>query len=452
VTPGGDMNKNSGILSQNEAGEDFHIIRGSGIRGRIFFGAVGLVTLLGGFGGWAATSELSGAVIGQGQVKVDKDLRAVQHLDGGIIKGIATKKGDAIQQGQVLVSLDDTALTAEMTIAKGQLVELSAKRLRLLAERDGVDEMSEVSAQDPVGLEQSVELANETRMFRGNRESRLHRIEQLKLTVAQIDEELRGLAAQLKSNMRETDLVQSEFKRVEELKRQGLTDTSRVFNFSRDLTRLLGDKSQIESNTARAQSRKSEIEVQIIGIDDAVRTEAQKELSQVEPRIAEIRQRITAIDARLNRLVIRSPISGFVNEVFVNTVGGIVTPAQKLITIVPQDAALEIETHIQPTDIDQIYVGQEAKLKFTAFNARTTPELKGSVGFISPATTVDPSTGRSYYVVQVEVQGDQYAKLEGKKMVPGMPVEVFLQTESRTALSYLMRPMFDQLGRTFREN
>ena len=432
--------------------EDFHIVRGSGIKARIFMGTFALATLVGGFGGWAATSELAGAVIGHGQVKVDKDLRAVQHLDGGIIKDIATKKGDAVKEGQVLISLDDTALSSELSIAQGQLMELSAKRLRLIAERDGAASMPEPFASDPAALRGSPELANETRLFQSNREARLHRIEQMKLTVAQIDEELRGLDAQMKSNQRETDLVQSEYERVEALKKQGLTDTSRVFNFSRDLTRLHGDKNQIESNTARAQAHKNEIEVQILGIDDGARADAQKELADIEPRITETQQRIAATTARLGRLVIRSPISGYVNEIFVNTVGGIVTPAQKLITIVPQDAALEVETHIQPTDIDQVYVGQDTKLKFTAFNSRTTPELKGHISFISPATTVEQGTGRAYYVAQVDVPAEQYAKLDGKKMVPGMPVEVFIQTESRTALSYLVRPMMDQLGRAFREN
>ncbi|MFT3670727.1 HlyD family type I secretion periplasmic adaptor subunit [Aestuariivirga sp.] len=438
--------------SQSVAGEDLHLVRGSGIRGRIFLGTFALATLVGGFGGWAATSELAGAVIGHGQVKVDKDLRSVQHLDGGIIRDIAAKKGDEVKEGQVLIALDDTALSSELSIAKGQLVELSAKRLRLMAERDGADAMPEPAASDPEGLTNSAELANETRLFHNNRETRVHRIEQMKLTVAQIDEELRGLDAQMKSNLRETELVQEEYDRVEALKKQGLTDTGRVFSFSRDLARLLGDKNQIESNTARAQAHRNEIEVQILGIDDGARTDAQKELADIEPRIEETRQRIAATTARLSRLVIRSPISGYVNEIFVNTVGGIVTPAQKLITIVPQDAALEVETHIQPTDIDQVYVGQDTKLKFTAFNSRTTPELKGHISFISPATTVEQSTGRAYYVAQVDVPADQYAKLEGKKMVPGMPVEVFIQTESRTALSYLVRPVYDQLSRAFTEN
>lgn len=446
------MKKSSQDHAAATHAEDFQILRGSGIRGRIFFGTFALATLVGGFGGWAATSELSGAVIGHGQVKVDKDLRAVQHLDGGIIRDIAAKKGDEVKEGQVLISLDDTALSSELTIAKGQLIELCAKRLRLMAERDGAGAMPEPGASDPAGLRNSAELANEMRLFQNNRETRVHRIEQMKLTVAQIDEELRGLDAQMKSNLRETELVQSEYDRVEALKKQGLTDTGRVFSFSRDLARLLGDKNQIESNTARSQAHRNEIEVQILGIDDGARTDAQKELADIEPRIAETRQRIAATTARLGRLVIRAPISGYVNEIFVNTVGGIVTPAQKLITIVPQDAALEVETHIQPTDIDQVYVGQDTKLKFTAFNSRTTPELKGHISFISPATTVEQSTGRAYYVAQVDVPAEQYAKLEGKKMVPGMPVEVFIQTESRTALSYLLRPVQDQLSRAFTEN
>jgi HlyD family type I secretion membrane fusion protein len=153
----------------------------------------------------------------------------------------------------------------------------------------------------------------------------------------------------------------------------------------------------------------------------------------------------------LTRLEIRSPIAGTVNEVSINTIGGIITPAQKLLTIVPDHANLQIEVKLQPSDIDQVYVSQHAKLRFSAFSAQETPELDGTVEFVSPATSTDPSTGMIYYTAQVVVPDAEILKLKGKKLVPGMPVESFLQTESRTALSYLAKPFADQIKRAFRE-
>jgi HlyD family type I secretion membrane fusion protein len=431
---------------------DHNLTRGAGINGRMLLGVLSVLALIGGFGGWAATAELSGAVIGQGLVKVDKDLRAIQHLDGGILHSISVKKGDTVQEGQVLFRLDDTALKAELAIAKGQLIELTARRQRLIAERDGALDMLAITGDDPFGVASSEALRNEARLFKGNAESRASQIEQIRLSIVQVEDELGGLKSQSTANKREAELVKAELKKFEGLKKKGLVEGSKVFSFARDFSKLNGEKEQIDSNTARALSHKGELQVQMDSINMFARTEAQKQLADIEPRLAELHERVNAIATKLERLSIRSPISGTVNEVSVNTIGGVITPAQKLLTIVPQDAILQIETHIQPTDIDQIYFGQEAHVRFSAFSARETPELIGTISFVSPATTVDPATGRAYYVAQIEVAPDQLAKLKGKKLVPGMPVEVYAQTESRTALSYLGKPMMDQFRRAFQEN
>jgi HlyD family type I secretion membrane fusion protein len=190
---------------------------------------------------------------------------------------------------------------------------------------------------------------------------------------------------------------------------------------------------------------------QILAIDDIARNDAQKQLSEIEPRIAELIERKAAIADRLTRMDIRSPIAGTVNEVLINTIGGVITPAQKLLTIVPENAKLQIEVKLQPTDIDQVFVGQPARLRFSAFSSRDTPELNGKVAFVSPATTTDLGNGQVYFVAQIEVSDGELAKLDGKKLVPGMPVETFVQTESRTALSYLAKPFVDQIQRAFRE-
>jgi HlyD family type I secretion membrane fusion protein len=425
--------------------------RGLGIKSRVFAGSLAALMLVFGFGGWAATSELSGAVIGQGQVMVDKDLRAIQHLDGGIIRSIAVKKGEVISEGQVMFTLDDTQLKSEGQILHDQLLELLAKRQRLIAERDGQTEM--VPGDNSLGLDiaSSAVYVGELRLFKGNRDNRESQVAQLKQGLAQSDEEIKGLNAQAKSNVKELELVQAEATKVEGLQRKGLIEGSRVYSSARDLNKLKGEREQIVSSIARSKSKRNEVELQILSIEDAARTDAQKQLSDIEPRIAELSARKAANADRLTRMEIRAPIAGTVNEVTVNTIGGVITPAQKLLTIVPQDAHLQVEVKIQPNDIDQLYVGQKAKLKFTAFSSRNTPEIYGIVAFVSPATSTDQASGHVFYVVQVEVSTGELDKLGGKKLVPGMLVETFIQTESRTALSYLVKPFSDQISRAFRE-
>jgi HlyD family type I secretion membrane fusion protein len=426
--------------------------KSTGVKGRVVTGAFTAMLLVVGLGGWAGNSEISGAVIAPGTVKVDEDLRAIQHLDGGIIRSITAKKGEVVAEGQVLFTLDDTQMRAELQIVRGQLMELLAKRQRLLAERDQLEKMQPTEGYEDLEIATSSVLKGEKRLFQGNLKNRLSQIEQLKLGITQLEEEINGLVAQDEANDRELDLVKTEANKVQLLQKKGLVDGSRIYTSSRDLTKLKGERGQIEASIARSKSRRNEIELQILAIDETARTDAQKQLSDIEPRIAELLERKAAIADRLTRMDIRSPIAGTINEVAINTIGGVITPAQKLLTIVPEDAKLQIEIKIQPTDIDQVIVGQSAKLRFSAFSARDTPELAGTVSFVSPATTTDTQSGQIHYVAQIKVAVEELSKLNGKQLVPGMPVETFVQTESRTALSYLAKPFTDQLQRTFREN
>ncbi len=430
---------------------DINLQKSTGVEGRVVTGTLTAAFLVVALGGWAATSELSGAVIAPGMVKVDKDLRAVQHLDGGIIRAISVKKGDVVTEGQVLFTLDHTQMKAELQIVKGQLIELLAKRQRLMAERDQSEDMSPIEGYEDLAIDVTNVLKGELRLFNGNKTNRTSQIDQLKLGIVQLEEEINGLAAQAKANISELKLVQAEVDKVQKLQSKGLVEGARTYSSNRDLTKLKGEQGQIGSAIARSKSRRNEIELQILAIDATARNDAQKLLSDIEPRIAELLERKSAILDRLTRMDIRAPISGTVNEVAINTIGGIITPAQKLLTVVPDDAKLQIEIKLQPTDIDQVFVGQSAKLRFSAFSTRDTPELDGVISFVSPATTTDPSSGQIHYVAQIDVSEGEMKKLNGKKLVPGMPLETFVQTDKRTALSYLVKPFTDQFQRAFRE-
>lgn len=421
------------------------------IGGRVAVGFAFGLLLLAGVGGWAATAELTGAVIASGSVKVDRNLKAIQHRDGGIVSEIAVREGDFVESGQILLRLDDVQTRAELSIVRAQLAELAVKKARLMAERDGLVEMELPQLSDDAGQHIDDVVRGETRLLEGNLRNRKTQTEQLTLSMEQLGEEISGLEAQHAAKLDEIEIVEHEHGKIKGLADQKLIEGSRVFTTNRELARLNGEKAEIEAGIARAKVRISEVKLQIIAVDETARTEAQRELSAVEPKLAELRERAAAIKDRLHRTDIRAPIAGIVNELSVNTLGGVITPAEKLVTIVPEGAELKIEAKLAPTDIDQVRVGQAAKLRFSAFNQRTTPEIFGRIVYVSAATSVDQTTGQPLYLAEVKIPGDEMAKLGDNKLRPGMPLEVFISTEDRTAISYLAKPLVDQFERALRE-
>lgn len=428
-----------------KANDDFRL--GSRVTAGIALGALLVV----GCGGWAAVAQINGSVIAHGTVKVDQNLKVIQHRDGGIVSQIAVREGDSVKAGQVLLRLDDVQTKAELSIVRSQLAELVARKVRLTAEREGTDTivvpLIEVY---PVTL---ADLASygEIRLFDGNRAHRESQKEQLRSEIAQLEQEVKGLQAQQSAKNYELDLVRAEHGKLKGLADKGLIEGSRMYGINRDLTRLTGEAGEIDASIARARARMSSIRLQVISIDENARTEAQRELSAVVTKISELNDRRIALEDRLSRTDIRAPMAGIVNELSVHTVGGVITPAETLATIVPQNAKLKIEAKLSPVDVDQVFVGQPAKLRFSAFNQRTTPELKGEIAYVSAAATRDQATNADHYLADLRVDPAEFEKLAGQPLKPGMPVEVFVSTKDRTAISYLSKPFVDQFAKAFRE-
>lgn len=432
----------SGRMAKKRADFDLghHILAGTALA----------LLLLVGFGGWAISANLNGAVLGQGTVKVDQNLKEVQHRDGGIIQSIAVRQGDSVKEGQILFRLDDVQPRAELSIIRSQLAENLGRGARLIAEREGLDRITFSPKLAGLSDETDEIVRGETRLFEGNRTNRESRKEQLEIGIVQSGEEVKGLESRRVAKTEELRLVEMERTKFLSLFQKGYIDGTKVFNINREWARLLGERGEIEASLARAKLRISETRLQIISIEDTARTEAQRELRQVEAKLSELQDRRIANEDRLSRIDIRSPIDGIVNEMSIFTVGGVITPAARLATIVPHAAKLTVEVRIAPGDIDQVKPGQPARLRFTAFNRNTTPEIPGKVSHVSPATTKDPANGQNYYTCEVEIEGD-LAVLEGRKLLPGMPVEVMITTEERTALSFLTKPLTDHASRMFLE-
>lgn len=421
------------------------------IGSRVFMGLTLCLILVGGAGGWAATAQLSGAVIAQGSVAVDQKVKAIQHRDGGIVSEIAIKEGDLVEAGQVLLRLEDAQTKAELSIVRKQIVELAARKARLIAERDGLEAIEFPPELKERDRETAQVVNGERRIFAGNRHNRQSQKQQLELGIEQIGEEIRGLEAQRASKGREIVLLDDEYGKIKSLADRNLIERNRIYTTDRDRARLLGERGEIVAAVARAKTRISEIRLQIIAIDENARTEAQRELTALESKLSELQDRRMAVSDRLSRTDIRAPIAGTVNELNIHTIGGVITPAEVLVTIVPENTTLNVEFRLNPASIDQVDVGRLARLRFPAFNQRTTPELKGTVSHISAATTRDPTTGEVYYAGKVWVPPEELARIGEDTLLPGMPVEVYVMTEERTALSYLVKPLTDQLNRAFRE-
>ncbi|SEI20738.1 HlyD family type I secretion periplasmic adaptor subunit [Tardiphaga sp. OK245] len=420
---------------------------------RMVAGSALVVALIAGLGGWAALALLEGAIVASGVVKVDQNLKEVQHRDGGIVKSLAVRQGDLVQEGQVLATLDDVQIKAELLIVRSQLGEALGRQARLIAERDNLDGIEFPADLFRLSASADSVVHGETRLFAGNKIGRDSQKEQLGLSISQTGEEIKGMEARLAAKEHEIVLVGAERDKMDGLFEKKIVEYTRVYSVHRDWARILGERGEISASIARAKVRASEIKVQVIAVDQNASTEAQRDLRTVDARISELSERKLAIEDRLSRTEIKSPVTGYINELSAFTIGGVITPAARIATVVPESAELKLEIKISPNDIDQVREGQAARVRLTAFNRTTTPEMKGLLGMVSPASSRDPTTGQEHYIAYVHLlkTEDALNQLKGIRLVPGMPAEVFVTTQERSAMSYLVKPFADQMNRAFRE-
>jgi len=414
---------------------------------------VGFVTF--GIGGWATTSELTGAVIGQGVLVVDSSVKKVQHPTGGVVGELRVREGDKVLAGDILLRLDETQTLANATIVSKSFDELVARQARLEAERDNADQITFPKlllerTRDPAS-EAARAIAAERSLFDLRRQARGGQKAQLKERSAQLQEEIKGYLGQAEAKQREVDFVHKELEGVRTLFEKKLVPMNRLTALERDTARLEGERSQLSGMTAQAKGKIAEIELQIIQIDQDLRTEVGKDLIETRSKISELAERKTAAVDQLYRIDIRAPQSGRVHQLTVHTVGGVISPGEQIMLIVPDADALAVEVKIAPRDIDQVYVGQAASMRFAAFDQKTTPEIEGEVSLVSADLVQEQRTGMSYYTARVLLNPEEVARLGNAKLLPGMPVDVFIKTPGRTALSYLIKPLRDQAERAFKE-
>lgn len=423
------------------------------LRKHIWAVGIASVILVFGLGGWATTTEFSGAVIAQGQLVVDSNVKKVQHPTGGVVGEVRVRDGTPVKAGDIVMRLDETQTRANLAIVTKALDDLGARQAREEAERDGQAEISFPQQLLDRMNEPDVAKAvtGERTQFSVRRQTRDGQRAQLKERITQLREETTGYDSQITSKVKQVEWIAKELEGVNQLWQQNLVPYTRVTTLEREKERLEGERGQLVASIAQSKGKMAETELQILQIDQDMRTEVGKDLADIRGKIAELVEKKVSAEDQLKRIDIRAPQSGFVHQLTVHTVGGVVSPGEQIMLIVPSLDLLNVEAKIQPQDIDQVHIGQIALLRFSSFSQRTTPELDGTVNQISADVSEDQKTGTRYYTLRIGVSPSQIARLGNLKLIPGMPVEAFIQTSPRTVMSFLTKPLSDQIAHSFRE-
>jgi HlyD family secretion protein len=422
------------------------------LRRHLLIGVLATAIMVIGIGGWAMTTELAGAIIAQGSLVVDSNVKKVQHPTGGIVGELLVRDGDSVKTGDLLVRLDATVARANLGAIVKNLAELYARQARLEAEREGNDKIEvppELAGRmnDP---DYARPMAGERKLFELRVKSRDGQQAQLRERVVQLQDEIRGLTEQADAKDQEIKLIKRELEGVQELFRKNLIQITRLTALERDAARLEGERGRLIAQIASSRGKIAETELQVIQVEQNRQSEVGKEIAEVRAKISELIERRVTAEDQLRRIDLVSPQDGFVHQLAVHTVGGVINAGEAIMLIVPAADRLTVEVKAAPQDIDQVQIGQSAVLRFSNFSVGTTPEINGEVNRISADTTQDQRTGVQYYTVRITVTPEELGRLGHVKLVPGMPVEAFIQTGERTVLSYLVKPLSDQVMRAFR--
>ncbi len=422
------------------------------LRGVARIGAIFSVVMFLGAVAASAVIQISGAVIAPGTVAVAGKPKSVQHLDGGIVEEILVSDGDAVEAGDVLLRLDSTVLEANLDIYKTRLTDALALRARLEAERSGSKDMTFSSGSSLLSdVPQETSREGQREIFRTRQEVQKGRRQQLAEKVEQYNNQVAGTKAQIAAKRKQLKLIARELEAMSKLREKGLVRESVVLSLQRNQADLLGQIGEHESELARIANSIRDTELEILLLEEQFREEAVVELREITTSIEELTQQIVSTQKQLDRVRIRAPVSGLVHEMQVVTVGGVVPPGAVIMQIIPHEKGNQFETRVNPASIDQVFIGQEARIRLLAANHRTTPTLTGQVTGISPDAVTDEASGLSYYRVLLTISPEEKARLGDMALVPGMPIEAFVQTGDRSILSYLLRPLSDRLNKAFRE-
>ena len=414
-------------------------------------GLIMFFLVFGVFGLWAAFAPLDGAAYAQGSVTVKSYKKMVQHLEGGIVSEILVRNGDHVETGDPLLILDDKQSVAQLGIARSQLVALQVREARLIAERDGLDRVIYPESLSATNSAVAEEIAAQNSIFTARKSAHENNIKILEQRIEQLETQVVGLEAQKQTKEQLAASFEEELTDTQSLLSRGFSDKNRLRTIERNHATYLGEAADLAATIAATEVQIGETRLQILQQERQLHNDVVTELSEVQTSIKDVSERVNAIEDVVSRTVIRAPDSGIINGMQVHTIGGVINPRSAIAEIVPASDELIVEARVLTTDIDRVSVGQEAQIRFSAFN-RSVPTVFGEVISLSADSMVDELTGIPYYLARLEVTPEGMEELNGLVLMPGMPSEVFINTGSRTFLQYLFKPLSNTMARSFNED
>ena len=424
------------------------------VKPSIIAGILIILVMLGGFGAWATMANLSGAILASGVVTLDSKRKTVQHLEGGIVAEILVSEGEKVDRGQLLVKLDDTRAAANLANIEAQIDVFLARLARLRSEQNLAMEISfnhifKARRYEPVVVEM---IEGQTALFKARRESLEGEITLQTQKKVQFLEQIQGLEAQIAASKKIEAISAEELITTRKLYDNGNLTLQPVLDLEKSLAHLKGQIGEYQANIASARAGIAESDLRVLQLRIDFREAVESELLDVQAKIFELREQRIMANYEHNRVEIRAPKGGKIMDLGIHTIGGVLSPGQAILDIVPEEDELIVEARLQTQDIDKISMNQTAVVRMSAFSSRTTPELNGLVSGVSADSFIDETNGMSFYKLRIRIPQDEMEKLNELVLMPGMPAEVFVQTEARTMVSYLMKPLSDSALRAFRED
>ncbi len=425
-----------------------------GVGPLIWTGSLIVLAFFGVLGGWAGLAPIQSAAIAQGVVSVDTNRKTIQHLEGGIVGAIHVRDGDIVSKGQVLVTLDKTKAEATLDLLTGRRLATVALESRLVAERDGLNQISFppdlIAGRSRSQVEEAIK--GQEKIFATRRDTLSRTVAVLKQRSAQSREEIRGLTGEIKAEDRQLDLLKGEIRDVEWLVKQGLARKPRLLELQRREAEIQGARARNVAAIARAEQAITEAELRVAELRTTQMNEVAQSLRQAQNDLFEVTEQARAARDVLKRIEIRAPEDGTVVGLQIHTSGGVIAPGASLMDIVPLGDKMIIDARVDPGDIDVVRPGLEARVRLTAYAQRNFVPLKGKVLSVSADRLLDEKTGVGYFRARVAITDDPVKVMKETPLYPGMQAEVMIVTGARTMMRYIFQPLFDSINRAFRES
>lgn len=434
----------------NLANDDLPKIKTS-LKGPIVCGLTILLIFLVGATAWASSAKLASAIIAVGQLKVDSNRKQIQHLDGGIVNEILVSDGQRVKKGDTLVILDPVQAKSSLGIVAGALFTAELKRSRLQAERDNTDQPDFTQFLHREHEDKNSLIDAQQSLFTIRRSVQISQQEILHQQIENLKSQISGFKSQKASTQTQIGISKDELVNLRNLKARGLVGNERLLELERNLAQLEGRDGELVSSIASAKASIDEKRLELIRVRRSFHEQVLAELQDVESEIIDLQERANAATHHLQQMVVKAPVDGLIVGLNVHTEGGVVVPGQLLMEIVPDNDALIVEGKVLPSDVDDLLVGQNARVKLSGLQQRITPELTGKLQYVSADSMLDERSGMTYFIIRVSIAAKEIAKLPSDGLIPGMPAEVFVQTGERTALEYLLQPLSDTIDRAWRE-